>query len=177
WMMVEAHSAAASKAAIAGSQHWAEHGVEVVEQPTPGADLAGLAAVTRATSVAIEADESAQSLPEIARLARERIVDSINLRILNLGGIRAVLAAVTICESAGITYRFGATFAPRLFQAHCVDVAATLPPIRFDHELAEFNHILDDPFTGLEVVDGALAPPDGSGCGVSLRDGARRAAE
>jgi L-alanine-DL-glutamate epimerase-like enolase superfamily enzyme len=83
----------------------------------PGDDPAGLAAVTRATTVAIEADESAQSLAEIARLARERTVDSINLRIMNLGGIRAVLAAVAICEGAGIAYRFGATFGPRLFQA------------------------------------------------------------
>jgi L-alanine-DL-glutamate epimerase-like enolase superfamily enzyme len=176
-LMVDANQTYAPKAAIAAIQHWAEHGVELVEQPTPGDDLAGLAAVTRATPVAIEADESAQSLPEIARLAHERIVDSINLRIMNLGGIRAVLAAVQICESAGIAYRFGATFAPRLFQAQCAHVAATLPRIGFAHELAEFCHILDDPFAGLEVVDGALAPPPGPGCGVSLRAPARRAAE
>jgi L-alanine-DL-glutamate epimerase-like enolase superfamily enzyme len=108
-------------------------------------------------------------------------VDSINLRIMNLGGIRAVLAAVALCESAGIAYRFGTTFAPRLFQALCLHVAATLKHSFFAHELAEFCHILDDPFVGLEVVDGALTPPPGPGCGVSLSSAwgapARRAAE
>src|SRR5262249_8218027 len=132
-LMVDANQTYAPKAAIAAIEGWAAHGVELVEQPTPGDDLAGLAMVTRATPVAIEADESAQSLPEIARLARERIVDSINLRIMNLGGIRAVLAAAQICESAGVAYRFGATFAPRLFQAQCAHVAATLPRIGFAH--------------------------------------------
>jgi hypothetical protein len=34
-------------------------------------------------------------------------------------------------------------------------------------ELAEFEHLLDDPFSGLEVRDGAVPVLDGIGAGVN----------
>jgi L-alanine-DL-glutamate epimerase-like enolase superfamily enzyme len=173
-LMVDANQSYRPKEAIAAISRMAEHGVELIEQPTPRDDLIGLEQVARAVPVAVEADESAQSLAEILRLAQDRIVDSINLRIMDLGGISRVLAAVAICEAAGIGYRFGACFAPRLYQAQAVHIAVTLPRITFAHELAEFSHILDDPFDGLEIVDGELAPPPGLGCGVSLRGSVAR---
>ena len=33
-------------------------------------------------------------------------------------------------------------------------------------EVGEFMRMYDDPFTGIEVVDGAIAIPDRVGCGV-----------
>ena len=71
-------------------------------------------------------------------------------------------------------YRFGATFAPRIYQAQALSVALTLPQMYFAHELAEFHHLQNDPFTGLEVRDGILTAPRGPGSGVTLsRDSTR----
>ncbi len=168
-LMADANQTYSTELALKTLPRMAEHGVELFEQPIPAADLNGLARLNAALAPHIvEADESAQSLPQILHLAANRIVGSINLRITNLGGIRNVLAAVSICEAAGLRYRFGATFAPRIYQAQALSVALTLPQMYFAHELAEFHHLQNDPFTGLEVRQGVLAAPQGPGSGVTL---------
>jgi L-Ala-D/L-Glu epimerase len=168
-LMVDANQTYSAEAAMKAIPRMAEHGVELFEQPIPAADLDGLKRLNHALApLIIEADESAQSLPQILHLASHRIVGSINLRIANLGGIRNVLAAVAICEAAGMRYRFGATFAPRIYQAQALSVALTLPKMYFAHELAEFHHLQNDPFVGLDVRRGVLTALDGPGCGVRL---------
>jgi len=168
-LMADANQTYSAEAAMTTIPRMAEHGVELFEQPIRAEDLVGLERLSRSfPSLVIEADEAAQSLPRILHLAANRIVGSINLRIANLGGIRNVLAAVSICEAAGVRYRFGATFAPRIYQAQALSVALTLPQMYFAHELAEFHHLQNDPFSGLEVRDGMLAAPPGPGSGVTL---------
>jgi hypothetical protein len=54
-----------------------------------------------------------------------------------------------------IAYRFGATFAPRLFQAQCAHVAATLPRIGFaqdGHDVLQRLPHLADEVVGLELA-------------------------
>jgi L-alanine-DL-glutamate epimerase-like enolase superfamily enzyme len=170
-LMVDANQSYSTEAALQTMPRIAEHGIELFEQPIPAADLDGLARLSKALApLVVEADESAQSLPQILHLVANRIVGSINLRIANLGGIRNVLSAVALCEAAGVRYRFGATFAPRLYQAQALGVALTLPQMYFAHELAEFHHLQDDPFTGLEVRSGELAALDGPGAGVTPKE-------
>ena len=91
------------------------HDIALVEQPVPAHDIGGLALVTRELPVAVEADESAASLADVTRLARERTVDVINLKVPKLGGVQATLAAIAICEANGIGCRFGASFGPVAF--------------------------------------------------------------
>jgi len=168
-LMADANQTYDTGLALKTLPRMAEHGVELFEQPISAADLDGLARLSAAlTPCIVEADESAQSLPQILNLAANRIVGSINLRIANLGGIRNVLAAVGICEPAGLRYRFGATFAPRIYQAQALSVALTLPQMYFAHELAEFHHLQNDPFVGLEVREGILTALPGPGSGVTL---------
>ena len=100
---------------------------------------------------------------------RERAVDAVSLKITKLGGLRNTVAAARICEAGGIRYRMGAHVGPRLLAAHAIHMAATLPGIWYTCELAEFDRLLDDPFEGIEVEDGLLRLPEGSGCGVSPR--------
>lgn len=169
-LMVDANQAYRTKTAIEAICAMADLGVELIEQPTPADDLQGLEQVARAVPIPLEADESAQTLPAIFHLASNHIVESINLRIINLGGIRNVLKAVAICETAGISYRFGSSFGPRLLQAYTAHLAMTLAEPLFAHEIAEFNHILNDPFEGIEVSGGALNLPTGPGTGINWRN-------
>lgn len=173
-LMTDANQTYSTDLALKTLPRMAEQGVELFEQPVPAADLDGLARLSRALAPHIvEADESAQSLPQILHLASNNVVGSISLRIANLGGIRNVLAAAAICDAAGLRYRFGATFAPRIYQAQALAVALTLPCMYFAHELAEFQQLKPDPFTGLEMQDGALAALDSPGSGVTLKDPTR----
>jgi L-alanine-DL-glutamate epimerase-like enolase superfamily enzyme len=146
------------------------HGIALIEQPVPAADIAGLALLTRTLPVAIEADESAQSVRDVFRLVSERTVDAINLKITNLGGIRRFLQAVKICEAGEVACRMGAAFGPALLQAMSLQAASVITRLPYACELSEHMHLRDDPFTALPVHRGALALPDGPGCGVTWRE-------
>jgi len=99
-------------------------------------------------------------------LVSNRIVDAVSLKIQKLGGLRNALAAARICEAGHVKYRLGAHVGTRLGNAHAIHLAAALPGIDYACELGEFSRMYNDPFAGIEVVDGMLAVPDRIGCGV-----------
>ena len=142
------------------------HGIALIEQPVPAADWAGLALLTRSLPCAIEADESAQTVHDVFRLVSERMVDIVNLKITKLGGIRRFVEALRICEAGGVGCRVGAAFGPSLLQAMGVQVASLPKALPFACELSEHQHLLDDPFQDLPVVDGAIAVSRLPGCGI-----------
>jgi L-alanine-DL-glutamate epimerase-like enolase superfamily enzyme len=146
----------------------AEHRIDLVEQPVAADDFEGLALVTRTVPVTVEADEAAGSLRQIFELVARRAVDAVSLKIPKLGGLRNTLAAARLCEAAQIKYRLGAAVGSRLLAAQALHLACALPGITYACELAEFDRLLDDPFTGLEVEDGTLVLPRGPGSGVRL---------
>jgi L-alanine-DL-glutamate epimerase-like enolase superfamily enzyme len=158
-----------AKDAIAFVARVAEYGVEMIEQPVRETDLDGLALVTRTVPIAVEADESAHSPESTFALAAHRVVDAVSLKVTKMGGLRNVFAAARICEAAQLGCRMGATVGSRLLTAHAVQLCAALPNLGFPSEVAEFLHVMDDPFEGLEVRDGAVWISDEVGCGVRLR--------
>lgn len=145
-------------------------GIDLVEQPVPADDLAGLARVSAAVETPVEADESARTLGDVYRLVSERIVDSVSLKLPKLGGIRAAQAAAAICAAGGVRCRMGAAVGSRLLSAAALHFMAATPAVSYAAELAEFARLLDDPAVGLEVERGELAVPTGIGVGVRLRD-------
>ena len=142
------------------------YGIALIEQPVPAADWAGLALLTRTLPVAIEADESAQTVHDVFRLVSERACDVINLKVTKLGGLRRFLQAVRICEAGNVGCRVGAAFGPALLQAMSLQAASVVKSLPFACELSEHLHLQDDPFTELPVEGGAIDVPNGPGCGV-----------
>jgi L-alanine-DL-glutamate epimerase-like enolase superfamily enzyme len=155
---------------IAAFGRMERYGIALIEQPVPAADVAGLALLTRTLPVAIEADESAQSVRDVFRLVSERAVDVINLKLTNLGGIRRFLQAVRICEAGEVGCRMGAAFGPALLQAMSLQAASVIRRLPHACELSEHLHLQDDPFTPLPVHDGQLRLPEGPGCGVRYKN-------
>lgn len=164
------------KAAIQALTRMEPYNIDLVEQPVPTHDLAGLKLVTQNVAIAVEADESAMSVTDVLALVSDRTVDAVSLKVPKLGGLRNALLAARICETGSIRYRIGATFGPRLHAAQALHLAAALPRLDYACELAEFDHLLDDPYEGLEVVDGAMTVPDKAGSGVVTRRGSGMAA-
>ena len=155
-----------AKDAIVALRKMEPDDVYLVEQPVPASDLRGLELVTRSVTQLVEADEAAVTLNDVLRLANDRIVDAISLKIPKLGGLRNAMLAAKICHNTGIEYRVGATFGPRLMASHGVHFAAALPRLDLPCELAEFDHLRDDPFKGIEVQNGTIAVPQTPGSGV-----------
>ncbi len=166
-LTIDANQSYTPKDAITALNRMAEHRIDLVEQPVAADDLEGLALVTRAVPVTVEADEAAGSLRQVFELVSRRAVDAVSLKIPKLGGLRNTLAAARICEAAQIKHRLGAAVGSRLLSAQALHLACALPGVDYACELGEFDRLLDDPFTGLEVADGVLALPAGAGSGVN----------
>jgi L-Ala-D/L-Glu epimerase len=116
----------------------------------------------------VEADESAGSLADVAKLVSGRMVDVINLKVTKLGGIHNTLKAVALCEANGVGCQLGAAFGPLLLQAVSAHIAAAFRRLEYPCELAEHLHLMDDPFTPLPVDKGMVAVPTAPGSGVAL---------
>jgi len=165
---VDANGAYEAKTAVRVINRMERHGILLFEQPVGRHDRDGLAAVTRSTSVAIEADESAGSLFEIRDLVRRRAVDSICLRMPRLGGLEAALFAARFCLEEGVKFRFGMCFMPSLGQAAIAQVAAVLPEVFIAHEVPEAHAYGEDPFGGAIVKNGMIQiDPSAPGLGLS----------
>ena len=165
-LTIDANQAYSTKNAIIAINRMAEYRIDLVEQPVPADDFEGLALVTHTVPVKVEADEAAGSLAEIYQLVTRRAVDAVSLKGPKLGGIRNTIAAARICEQGGVSYRLGAAVGSRLLAAHALHLACALPGVDYACELGEFARLLDDPFEGIEVVDGELKLPQGAGSGV-----------
>jgi len=167
-LTIDANQSYSPKDAIASLTRMAEHRIDLCEQPVDADDFEGLALVTRTVPVTVEADEAAGSLRQIFELVSKRAVDAVSLKIPKLGGLRNTLAAARLCEAGHIDYRLGAAVGSRLLAAQALHLACALPGVDYACELGEFDRLLDDPFEGLEVTDGALKLPQGPGSGVRL---------
>ncbi|HSI56744.1 MAG TPA: enolase C-terminal domain-like protein [Ideonella sp.] len=160
-----------AKQMISAFSRMERYDIALIEQPVPAADWAGLALLTRTLPVAIEADESAQTVHDVFRLVADRVVDVVNLKLTKLGGLRKFVEAVSLCEAGGVACRVGAAFGPALMQAMSLHAASVVKALPWACELAEHLHLLDDPFTPLPVVGGAIEVPTAAGCGVALAPG------
>jgi L-alanine-DL-glutamate epimerase-like enolase superfamily enzyme len=165
-LTIDANQSYTPKDAIFAINRMAPHGIDLVEQPVSRHDLKGLELVTRSVPVTVEADEGAGTRQDIMTLVGNRIVDAVSLKIPKLGGIRNALAAARICEAGGVRCRLGAHVGSRLLNAFAIHLAVALPQVDYACELGEFSRMYDDPFAGIEVVDGMLAVPDRPGSGV-----------
>jgi len=165
-LTIDANQSYTVKDAITAINRMAAYRLDLVEQPVSRHDLKGLALVTRSVPVTVEADEGAGTVDEIMTLVSNRIVDAVSLKIQKLGGLRNALAAARICEAGHVRYRLGAHVGTRLGNAHAIHLAVALPGVDYACELGEFSRMFNDPFAGIEVVNGTLTVPDRIGCGI-----------
>jgi L-alanine-DL-glutamate epimerase-like enolase superfamily enzyme len=172
-LTIDANQAYKPKGAVRLATKVADLGVEIFEQPCSADDHAGLKFVTDHSPIAIEADESASSVREVFRLASNRTVDLVSLKVSKLGGLRNTIAAARICEAADIPCRLGAHVGPRLLTAQAMHLAASLPSLSFACEFGEFVRLQNDITEGVENENGKVRLPEGIGSGASLREDAQ----
>ncbi len=93
-----------------------EAGLLFLEQPFEPADMNGLAALARAASIAIGADEGIHSLHDIEAHAAAG-AGGVSLKLIKLGGFSGALAAAALCRRLGLAVNIAAKiaeFEPRL---------------------------------------------------------------
>jgi L-Ala-D/L-Glu epimerase len=146
--------------------------LELLEQPVPAWDMAGMALVRRSVQVLIEADEGCYTAHDALQLIRH------DIKIAKAGGLLHAKKLVAVAEAAGIRCVFGTAFGLGLEMAAKLHLAASTPDTLDAVEFTEIGlhpNLLAPPYDtvfGLPLEDGCLPVPEGPGLGVNLDVGA-----
>jgi muconate cycloisomerase len=147
--------------AVAGSA------LDFFEQPVEAHDLAGMAAVVAATSIAIGADEGIHSLEDIKRHHAHKAARGVSLKAIKLGGIRALTEAGRLCDSLGMSVNISCkTGESSVASAAALHVACVIPNIAWGLTLT--HSALGEDMTAQPIVTarGHVAGLDRPGLGV-----------
>jgi L-Ala-D/L-Glu epimerase len=168
-LLVDMNQSYTAKGAISTLKRVEEYGVDICEQPVRADDWDGLAEVKRGVNCLIEAHESAMSLESIFALVKGKVVDCINLKVGQMGGLRKAKIAAAICKLGNVALRTGTT-GSRILSAASMHFVASTENISYGCELGEFHRMLNDPAYGYEVENGILKVPSAPGIGIPVHE-------
>jgi L-Ala-D/L-Glu epimerase len=138
----------------------AERGVTYIEQPLAVADDGALAELSRKSELPIYVDESVHTSRDIPRLAQS--VAGINLKLMKAGGLSEGLRMIHTARAHGLSVMIGCMGESSLAISAGVHLSALVDEVDLDSHL----NLVNDPFVGLELVDGVVLPSDKPGLGV-----------
>ena len=123
-LRIDANQAFAPDDAIKFAQALAVSGamIELLEQPVPKEDVAGLKYVKERTAIPVFADESARSVAEVVHLLREGAVDGINVKLMK-SGITGALQIIALCRASGTKLMLGCMLETSLGIAAAAQIA------------------------------------------------------
>ena len=137
-------------------------GVEYVEQPLPEGDPGGPVLRER-SALPVYLDEDCHTLADVAS-CRER-GHGVNIKLAKSGGLREALRMVHAARALGLGVMVGCMVESSLGIAPACPVASLA-----DHVDLDGNVLLrDDPWEGVELVDGIQLPSERPGLGVERR--------
>jgi L-alanine-DL-glutamate epimerase-like enolase superfamily enzyme len=142
--------------------NWLEsQGVEFVEQPMPAAMLEETRWVRERVHVPLIADEACLSAAAVPKLVNS--YDGVNVKLDKCGGMLAAMRTLQVAKSLGMKTMLGCMISSSV----SVTAAAHLSPLVDYADLDGNLLIANDPYTGVQVRQGKLILPKGSGLGVT----------
>ena len=165
-LIVDANGAWTAREATDALRWLALLDVAWLEQPTRAGDDEALAAVRRVGTVPVYADESVGDADSVHRLARAEAVDGVHLKLEKCGTVDELCRAVEAARQLGLGLALGQLDCGRLGCATTTHLAVGLGVDMA--ELWGFAHVATDVAGPLEVRDGAVVVPRGTGLGVEV---------
>ena len=140
--------------------------IEMLEQPVPAGDYAGMRFVRDRVDIPVIADESVFSATDALRLVEMQAADGINIKLMKCGGIFNALKIAAIAESAGLSCMVGCLMESSIGVTAAAHLACSRSVIG--------AYDLDAPlFCGINPIEGgiqysasAITIPDGPGLGI-----------
>jgi muconate cycloisomerase len=149
-----------------------EADLEFLEQPLAHDDLAGFAALARAATVPIGADEGIHSIADVEAHARCG-AGGVSLKLIKLGGMTAALEAAMLCGRLGLRVNVAAKIAESsIASAAAVHLACAVPTVDWGVSLTHFYLAEDLVRRPLPMGDGGVSLPLGPGLGIAVDENA-----
>jgi L-alanine-DL-glutamate epimerase-like enolase superfamily enzyme len=144
--------------------------LEMLEQPTPAADLAALREVTRHSPVPILVDESLTGPTSALEIASRRAAHGVSVKLATCGGLHCARQVDAIARAAHMAIMVGCTNEPALLIAAGLGFALSSPNVRYGDLDGHFDLIGDPTMPGFRFEEGWLIASDapGLGCTVEL---------
>jgi L-Ala-D/L-Glu epimerase / N-acetyl-D-glutamate racemase len=137
----------------------ADLGVDYCEQPLPAGDPAG-ATLKRVSAIPIYVDEDCHRLDDVQACAQR--AHGINIKLAKSGGIREAVRMAHAARALGLQVMLGCMIESGLGIAAAGQIASLCDHVDLDGNLL----IAEDPWPGVELVDGVQLPSDEPGLGV-----------
>ena len=134
-------------------------GVQYVEQPLPAGDPEG-ERLKRESSLPIYVDEDVHTLATVADCARR--AHGINIKLAKSGGIREAVRMAHAARALGLGVMLGCMIESGLGIAAAAQIGSLCDHLDLDGNLL----IADDPWPGVEFVDGVQLASEEPGLGV-----------
>ncbi len=147
-----------------------EGALEMLEQPTPAADLDALCQVTRHSPVPVLADQSVAGPTSALALAANRNADGMCVKLTTCGGLRRAHQLDAIARAAGMATMVSCIIEPALLIAAGLSFALSSPNVQYCDLDGHLGLIADPTVPGFVLEDGCLIASDtpGLGCTVDL---------
>jgi L-alanine-DL-glutamate epimerase-like enolase superfamily enzyme len=135
-------------------------GVEYCEQPVPAGDPGGAELKAR-SPIPIYVDEDCHTLADVAACAER--AHGINIKLAKSGGIREAVRMAQAARALGLGVMLGCMVESGLGIAAACQVASLCDHVDLDGNLL----LADDPWPGVQLVDGVQTPSASPGLGVT----------
>lgn len=148
--------------------------LELIEQPVPASDLAGMRYVTERVSTPIMADESAFNAKQVINLIHHQGADIINIKLMKAGGLSNAIKIADICQLYEVECMIGCMLEGSIGVTAAAHLACAKAQVitkidldgpalgQFDpvHGGANFHlaniQLSDAPGLGIEKIDGLI---------------------
>ncbi len=138
----------------------AEKGVVFVEQPMPRENIDDIAWLTQNSPIPVIADEAVQRLADVRKIAG--VYSGINIKLMKCTGMREAHKMITLAQAMNLKVMIGC-----MTETSCaVSAAAQLSPKANWADLDGNMLISNDPFRGVQIVDGKITLTNNPGIGI-----------
>lgn len=172
-LRVDANEAWDPVTAVERIRRMERHGLDWVEQPTPGGDVNGLAHVRRSVGVKVAADQAVYTTDELRHVLEKEAADVIVQGPHDAGGLLRFRQQAFLCDAHGLAVNLHAFMQSEISLYAHAQVAATIPRLTLGNQV--MHQLLGERLTRGQAPEpsaGRLRVPDGPGHGFVLDDDA-----
>lgn len=144
-------------------------GLDFFEQPVMGEDLAGMAKVVAASTIAIGCDEGVHHVEDVRRHHDARAAHGASLKAVKLGGLKAVCEAAALCQELGMKVNLAGKMSESgIATAAVLHLSAAVPVLEWGVSPTS-PYLTEDVITNpLQFSRGHAHVPTGVGLGVDV---------